>query len=141
MVVPGNPMATIGPDVAGLVNEIPAKDGSKGCPVCHERCPDAARVHQTKSSQFIWKVNGTFSLPTTWTIDYVGLPGDQPSPITGIPSDPHPLLYPHRAHQLHQIHDHPGNRPAMVNRYCDHDADRSIQLFASNLKIRIFAKK
>ncbi len=34
-----------------------------------------------------WTVNISLPLTTTWTIDYIGLPGDQPSPITGIPSD------------------------------------------------------
>ena len=34
-----------------------------------------------------WTVNITLPLTTTWTIDYVGLPGDQPSPITGLPVD------------------------------------------------------
>jgi hypothetical protein len=32
-------------------------------------------------------VNINLPPTTTWTIDYIGLPGDQPSPITDLPAD------------------------------------------------------
>jgi hypothetical protein len=48
------------------------------------------KLHGTSSDQTIylsWTANITPPLTTTWTINYIGLPGDQPSPITGIPAD------------------------------------------------------
>jgi hypothetical protein len=34
-----------------------------------------------------WNVNVTVPLTSSWTIEYVGPPGDQPSPITDLPAD------------------------------------------------------
>jgi MFS superfamily sulfate permease-like transporter len=43
-----------------------------------------------KSLQLVVAVSAiiaTMPLTSTWTINYTGLPGDQPSPITDIPAD------------------------------------------------------
>ena len=34
-----------------------------------------------------WKTNDTVTIDTTWQIDYIGPAGDQPSPITLLPSE------------------------------------------------------
>jgi hypothetical protein len=41
--------------------------------------PSDQAIHLT------WRANLTLPITTTWTISYAGLPGDQPSPITGLP--------------------------------------------------------
>jgi hypothetical protein len=48
------------------------------------------KLHGMSGNQTIhlsWSINVTLPITTTWTIDYIGLPGDQPSPITDIPAD------------------------------------------------------
>jgi hypothetical protein len=81
------PWPPIGPDVTGLVNDIPAKrrfEGQSCLPV------NALTLTGRPADEVIllnWKANVSLPLMTTWTIKYIGLPGDQPSPITGIPAD------------------------------------------------------
>jgi hypothetical protein len=41
--------------------------------------PSDQEIHLT------WKANTSLPAGTTWTIRYTGPPGDQPSPITGLP--------------------------------------------------------
>jgi hypothetical protein len=43
--------------------------------------PDDGSIHLN------WQVNATLPSTTTWTIQYQGPPGDEPSPIEGIPSE------------------------------------------------------
>jgi hypothetical protein len=81
------PWPPIGPDVTGFVNDIPAKrrfEGQSCLPV------NALTLTGRPADEAIllnWKANVSLPLMTTWTIKYIGLPGDQPSPITGIPAD------------------------------------------------------
>lgn len=80
------PWPAIGPDVIGLVNDIPAKRRFEGKSCLRK---DALELHGFPLNQGVklsWNVNGTFPIPTTWRIDYTGPSGDQPSPITNIPS-------------------------------------------------------
>jgi hypothetical protein len=78
------PWPPIGPDVAGLVNDIPAKRRFEG-QSCFPVYALLLTVGPANEAIILnWQVNVPLPLNTTWTIDYIGLPGDQPSPITGI---------------------------------------------------------
>jgi hypothetical protein len=46
-----------------------------------------------KTIHLTWEVKGSLPVTTTWEITYDGPPGDQPSPITGLPE-------PNRAYTL-----------------------------------------
>jgi hypothetical protein len=81
------PFPAIGPDVAGLVNDIPAKRRFEGQPCLQVNALTLTARPADEAISLTWEVNLTLPLTTTWTIDYTGLPGDQPSPITGIPAD------------------------------------------------------
>jgi Pectate lyase superfamily protein/Right handed beta helix region len=81
------PWPPIGPDVAGLVNDIPAKRRFEG-----QSCFPVYALNLTASPAdeaivLNWQVNVALPVNTTWTVDYIGLPGDQLSPITGISAD------------------------------------------------------
>ena len=78
------PWPPIGPDVPGYFHDIPAKRRFEGL-----SCTDATGVilngiPADETIYLNWKVNTTLPVTTTWRIAYVGPPGDQPSPITGI---------------------------------------------------------
>jgi hypothetical protein len=77
----------IGPDVPGLVNDIPAKRRFEGLPCLPVNALTLTGRSANESISLNWEVNVTLPLTTTWTINYIGLPGDQPSPITGIPAN------------------------------------------------------
>ena len=81
------PWPPIGPDVADLVNDIPAKRRFEGLPCLLVNALTLTGRPADRAISLKWEVNATLPLTTTWTINYVGLPGDQPSPITGIPAD------------------------------------------------------
>jgi hypothetical protein len=81
------PWPPIGPDVVGLVNDIPAKRRFEGLSCLPLNALALAGRSADQAISLKWEVNVTLPLTTTWTIDYIGLPGDQPSPITGIPAD------------------------------------------------------
>ncbi len=81
------PWPPIGPDVAGLVNDIPAKRRFEGLSCLPVNALTLTGSPADRAISLNWEVNVTLPLTTTWTIDYIGLPGDQPSPITGIPAD------------------------------------------------------
>jgi hypothetical protein len=73
--------------VAGLVNDIPAKRRFEGLPCCPVNSLSLTGRPVDQAISLQWEANVTLPLTTTWTINYLGLPGDQPSPITGIPAD------------------------------------------------------
>ena len=81
------PWPPIGPDVAGLVNDIPAKRRFEGLSCLPENALILTGKPADHAISLGWEVNVSLPLTTTWTIDYIGIPGDQPSPITGIPAD------------------------------------------------------
>ena len=81
------PWPPIGPDVAGLVNAIPAKRRFEGLSCLPVNAVTLTGRVGDASITLDWEVNVTLPPTTTWTIDYTGLPGDPPSPITGIPAD------------------------------------------------------
>ena len=81
------PWPPIGPDVPGLVNDIPAKRRFEGLPCLQVNSLTLTGRSADETISLQWEVNVTLPLTTTWRIDYIGLPGDQPSPITGIPTD------------------------------------------------------
>ena len=81
------PWPAIGPDVAGLVNDIPAKRRFEGQPCLQVNALTVTGRPANEAILLSWEVNVSLPLTTTWTIEYVGQPGDQPSPITGIPAD------------------------------------------------------
>jgi hypothetical protein len=81
------PWPAIGPDVAGLVNDIPAKRRFEGLPCLPVNALTLTGRSADKVISLKWEVNVTLPLTTTWTINYIGLPGDQPSPITDIPAN------------------------------------------------------
>ncbi len=80
------PWPPIGPDVAGLVNDIPAKRRFEGLPCLPVNALTLTGRPADGAISLKWEVHVALPLTTTWTIDYIGLPGDQPSPITDIPA-------------------------------------------------------
>ncbi len=79
------PWPAIGPDVVGYTNDIPAKRRFEGLP-CSQTT--GLSLHATPADQAIhltWQVSGILPVTSTWQISYAGPPGDQPSPITGLP--------------------------------------------------------
>lgn len=53
------------------------------------RYAGALALHGSAADRAIhlnWDVNATLPLTTTWTLAYAGPPGDEPSPITGLPA-------------------------------------------------------
>lgn len=79
------PWPPIGPDVAGYHHDIPAKRRLEGLSctpttgVALHGIPDDAAIH------LVWEVNISLPVTSTWQISYSGPPGDQPSPILGLP--------------------------------------------------------
>lgn len=79
------PFPAIGPDVPGYANDIPARRRFEGLPCTHTT---QVALHAAPGNQVIylsWEVTGALPLTTTWSISYLGPPGDQPSPITALP--------------------------------------------------------
>jgi hypothetical protein len=79
------PWPAIGPDVAGYAQDIPAKRRFEGLP-----CTQAAEVTLNgipgdEAIYLTWEANTSLPASTTWRISYAGPPGDQPSPISGLP--------------------------------------------------------
>ncbi len=81
------PWPAIGPDLKPMVNKIPAERRFEGLPCLRRDALTFSGIPLNGAILLRWKVKGTLPLNTTWTIDYSGIPGDQPSPITGIPLD------------------------------------------------------
>ncbi len=80
------PWPAIGPDVAGYANKTPAQRRYEGLP-----CTPASELalFATPANQSIylsWEVGTTLPVTTTWQIAYAGPPGDQLSPINGLPA-------------------------------------------------------
>jgi hypothetical protein len=75
----------IGPDVAGYANDIPAKRRLEGLP-CTPVIPLGLSGYPGSQTIYLaWQVGASLPVTSTWTIRYDGPPGDQPSPISGLP--------------------------------------------------------
>ena len=81
------PWPAIGPDVDGLVNDIPAMRRFEGVACLPVNALNLTARSADQAILLSWEVNVSLPPTTTWTIDYVGSPGDQPPPITGLPAD------------------------------------------------------
>jgi hypothetical protein len=80
------PWPPIGPDVAGYYHDIPAKRRFEGLPCSWTTELTLNGIPADKTIFLNWQVNATLPLTSTWKIRYDGPPGDQPSPITGLPA-------------------------------------------------------
>ncbi len=80
------PWPPIGPDVAGLVNAIPAKRRFEGLSCLQVNALTLIANSADHAIALKWDVNVTLPPTATWKISYTGIPGDQPSPSTGIPA-------------------------------------------------------
>ena len=88
------PWPAIGPDVAGYANKIPATAAVRGAALHPDGGADPERRPGGSSTIYLtWEVMGTLPVTSTWKISYVGPPGDQPSPVSGLPAG-------HRAYTL-----------------------------------------
>lgn len=83
------PWPPIGPDVAGYANDIPAKRRFDGLPCSPAQELALSGIPASEAIHLIWVVNDALPVPSTWRISYQGPPGDQPSPITGLPISTH----------------------------------------------------
>jgi hypothetical protein len=81
------PWPAIGPDVDGLVNDIPAMRRFEGLACLPVNALNLTARSADQAILLSWEVNVSLPPTTTWTIDYVGSTGDQPPPITGLPAD------------------------------------------------------
>lgn len=79
------PWPPIGPDVAGYYNDIPAKRRFEGLFCSQTMELTLNGIPGDKTIYLTWEVNASLPLTATWTINYSGPTGDQPSPITGLP--------------------------------------------------------
>jgi hypothetical protein len=79
------PWPAIGPDVAGYSQNIPARRRLEGQP-CTQTMVTIQGAPANKTIRLTWDANTTLPITSTWKIAYVGPAGDQPSPITGLPS-------------------------------------------------------
>jgi hypothetical protein len=79
------PWPPIGPDVTGYHNDIPAKRRLEGLPCTPARELALKGTPADRTIHLTWEVKGSLPVTTTWEIAYAGPPGDQPSPITGLP--------------------------------------------------------
>jgi hypothetical protein len=79
------PWPPIGPDVAGYANDIPAERRLEGLP-CTPVIPLTLSGHPASQTIYLaWQAGASLPVTSTWTIGYNGPPGDQPSPISGLP--------------------------------------------------------
>jgi hypothetical protein len=79
------PWPPIGPDVAGYYNDIPAKRRFEGLSCSQTMELTLNGIPGDKTIYLTWEVNASLPLTATWTINYSGPTGNQPSPITGLP--------------------------------------------------------
>jgi hypothetical protein len=80
------PWPSIGPDVPGYSNDIPAKRRFEGLP-CHSTTQ--VILHGSPGDHAIsltWEVMGILPITSTWTIRYNGPPGNPASPISDLPN-------------------------------------------------------
>jgi Pectate lyase superfamily protein len=79
------PWPPIGPDVAGYANAIPAQRRLEGLP-CTPVIPLSLNGYPADQTiSLAWQVGASLPATSTWMIRYDGPPGDQPSPISGLP--------------------------------------------------------
>ena len=81
------PWPAIGPDVAGYAQDIPARRRLEGLPCTPAMELTLNGIPGDETIYLTWEVNTPLPAGTTWRISYQGPPGDQPSPITGLPED------------------------------------------------------
>ena len=81
------PWPAIGPDVAGYTNDIPAKRRFEGLPCTQTTEVTLTGAPADQTIYLSWEVTGILPVTSTWTIDYEGTAGSDPSPITGIPGE------------------------------------------------------
>lgn len=121
------PLPPIGPDVAGLVNKIPAERRFEGLPCLLKKALTFAGIPRDKAISRMWKVNVTFSNLTSWRIDYIPLPSIQPSLLIVLPVSTHQFtltgLTNYTSYKISLTTDSPG----LPYTIC-YDADRSFQL-------------
>jgi hypothetical protein len=79
------PWPPIGPDVTGYHQDIPAKRRFEGLPCSQTADLVLSGIPSDEKIYLTWDVNTALPVTTTWQISYVGPPGDQPSPVTGLP--------------------------------------------------------
>jgi hypothetical protein len=79
------PWPAIGPDVAGYAHAIPAQRRFEGLPCTHALALALNGIPGDETIYLGWDVGAGLPLTSTWRISYAGPPGDQPSPITGLP--------------------------------------------------------
>ena len=87
------PWPPIGPDVVGYHNDIPAKRRFEGLPCTQTTEMTLKGIPADGTIYLTWEVNASLPITSTWEISYDGPPGDQPSPVTGLPE-------PNRAYTL-----------------------------------------
>ena len=78
------PWPPIGPDVAGYANDIPAKRRFEGLPCSVTPEVTLTGVPGDETIYLTWAANTALPASATWTISYLGQPGDQISPIAGL---------------------------------------------------------
>lgn len=84
------PWPPIGPDVAGYAHDIPAKRRLEGLPCTpHSSGLTLVGTPADRAIYLEWMTGLALPLTTTWQISYQGPPGDQPSPISGLPAGTH----------------------------------------------------
>jgi len=81
------PWPSIGPDVQGYAQEIPAKRRLEGLPCSQSITLTLNGFPADQSIHLAWEVNASLPVTSTWKISYDGPPGDQPSPILGLPAE------------------------------------------------------
>jgi hypothetical protein len=80
------PWPPIGPDVVGYFNDIPAKRRFEGLPCTPTSEITLRGIPANEGIRLTWEVNASLPVISTWEISYDGPPGDQFSPITGLPA-------------------------------------------------------
>jgi hypothetical protein len=79
------PWPPIGPDEAGYHHDIPAKRRLEGLPCTETTGVTLHGIPADETIYLTWAVNISLPAAITWEISYDGPPGDQTSPITGLP--------------------------------------------------------
>lgn len=79
------PWPPVGPDVAGYSNDIPAKRRFEGLPCAQATELSLQATSADHTIYLSWQVTGLLPVGSTWRISYIGPPGNQPSPIPGLP--------------------------------------------------------
>jgi hypothetical protein len=79
------PWPPIGPDVPGYSHKIPAQLRFEGLP-CTAATELSLSGRPADGALYLrWDVTASLPVTATWQISYIGPPGDQPSPIVGLP--------------------------------------------------------